>query len=89
MPEINVRGHAGGWARSIPRIVIPCEGFVCEKGHGLTLNVSHPQVQPIIRDTLVNVKSIWGKDELHMSSDCFDELGLETDKLRWRIVVYA
>ena len=85
MPEINVPGHAGGWAGSSPRIVVPCAGFICEKGYGLPLNVSHPQLLPILRDVLVEVKSIFnstpffhlGGDELHMSSACFDELGVE------------
>ena len=86
MPEINVPGHAGGWAGAIPRLVLPCAGFICTAGYGLALNASHPQLIPILRDVLMEVKDIFsttpffhlGGDELEMSWDCFQELGLST-----------
>lgn len=85
MPEINVPGHAGGFAGAIPRLVVPCARFICEKGYGLPLNVSHPQLLPILKDIMIEVKDIFnntpffhlGGDELHMAKDCFDELGVE------------
>lgn len=85
MPEVNVPGHAGGFAGAIPWLVVPCAGFICEKGYGLPLNVSHPQLLPILKDILIEVKEIFsntpffhlGGDELHMAMECFDELGIE------------
>lgn len=84
MPEINVPGHAGGWAGSIPRLVVPCAAFICTKGYGLPLNVSHPRLIPILRDVLIEVKDIFstapffhlGGDEVEMSLQCFQELGI-------------
>lgn len=86
MPEINVPGHAGGWAGAIPRLVLPCAGFICTAGYGLALNASHPQLIPILREVLIEVKDIFsttpffhlGGDELEMSWDCFRELGINT-----------
>jgi hypothetical protein len=85
MPEINVPGHAGAWAGRIPRIVVPCSGFICKKGYGVPLNVSHPDLIHIVRDVLTEIKDIFstapffhlGGDEVEMSMDCFTELGID------------
>jgi Glycosyl hydrolase family 20, catalytic domain len=84
MPELNVPGHAGGWAGAVPRLVVPCAGFICSKGYGLALNVSHPSLIPILRDVLIELKSIFsttpfyhlGGDELEMSLECFQEINI-------------
>jgi hypothetical protein len=87
MPEINMPGHAGGWAGEIPYLVVPCSGFICQRGYGLPLNMTHVGLYDMLRDIISETRSIFytspylhlGGDELHMSQDCFTELGLPMD----------
>jgi hypothetical protein len=44
---------------AVPRLVLPCAGFICTTGYGLALNASHPELIPILRDVLVKVKDIF------------------------------
>jgi hypothetical protein len=81
MPEINVPGHGGAWA-GIPGMIVECPLFLCQKGYGVPLNVSHPQFIPILTDVLREVLDIFehppllhlGGDEVHMSQACIDEV---------------
>jgi len=87
MPEINMPGHAGGWAGEIPYVVVPCANFICSKGYGIPLNMSHLGLYDMLRDIVNETRSIFhtspylhlGGDELHMSSECFGELGKPMD----------
>jgi hypothetical protein len=82
IPEINVPGHAGAWA-GIPGLVVPCPNFICAKGYGVPLNVSHHQLPQILNDVLTEVLDIFddppflhlGGDEVEMSKPCFQEIG--------------
>jgi hexosaminidase len=70
MPEINVPGHAGAWAGSIPRIVVPCAGFICRKGYGIPLNITHPDLIPIIRDVMEEIKDVFSTTPFfHLGGD--------------------
>ena len=87
MPEINVPGHAGGWAGSIPYLVVPCAKFICAHGYGIPLNMTHVGLYDMLRDIINETRSIFhtspylhlGGDELHMGETCFSELGLPMD----------
>jgi Glycosyl hydrolase family 20, catalytic domain len=84
MPEINVPGHAGSWY-GIPDMVVHCPRFICERGYGLPLNVTHKDIKPILTDVIKEVASIFddppflhlGGDEVNMADDCFHEVGSE------------
>ena len=92
MPEINVPGHAGGWAGRIPSLVVPCAMFLCTYGYGLPLNLTYPGLRTILTDVLQEVKEIFqdengvlrhihlGGDEFHMSFPCFEERGFSPQK---------
>eukprot|EP00934_Nitzschia_sp_Nitz4_P001358 Nitzschia sp. Nitz4//scaffold31_size150131//47767//50844//NITZ4_002819-RA/size150131-processed-gene-0.223-mRNA-1//-1//CDS//3329547632//1358//frame0 len=81
-PEINVPGHGGGWA-GIPGLVVACPKFICDKGYGVPINVTHPQFRSILTDVLREVVDIFdnppylhlGGDEVDMSQPCFKEFG--------------
>jgi hypothetical protein len=81
MPEINVPGHGGAWA-GIQGMIVECPLFICQKGYGVPLNVSHPKFVSILTDLLREVLDIFenppllhlGGDEVHMSKDCIDEV---------------
>lgn len=81
MPEINLPGHAGGFA-SIPGLVIMCAEFICRTGYGLPLNVEHPQIKTILKGILKEIIDIFGNppflhlggDEVNMADPCFDEV---------------
>ena len=82
IPEINVPGHAGSWA-GIPGLIVQCPKFICEKGYGVPLNVTHPNLRPVLTDVLREVVDIFdnppflhlGGDEVEMAKPCFDEIG--------------
>ncbi|GKY98946.1 hypothetical protein MPSEU_000850400 [Mayamaea pseudoterrestris] len=82
MPEINVPGHAGSWA-GIPDMIVHCPGFICEKGYGLPLNVTHHDLKPILTDVIKEIVDIFdnppflhlGGDEVNMADPCFNEVG--------------
>jgi hypothetical protein len=82
IPEINVPGHAGGWA-GIPGLIVQCPIFICEKGYGVPMNVTHPKLRPVLTDVLREVIDIFdnppflhlGGDEVNMAKPCFDEIG--------------
>ena len=82
MPEINIPGHAGGWAGRTPGLVVPCAPFVCSHGYGLPLNISYPRIYDILKDILKEVISIFstspyihlGGDEVEMAKPCFDDV---------------
>jgi hypothetical protein len=84
MPEINVPGHAGSWY-GIPDMVVHCPRFICERGYGLPLNVTHHELKPILTDVIKEVVSIFddppflhlGGDEVNMADPCFHEVGRE------------
>jgi Glycosyl hydrolase family 20, catalytic domain len=84
MPEINVPGHAGAWY-GIPDMVVHCPRFICERGYGLPLNVTHHELKPILTDIIKEVVSIFddppflhlGGDEVNMADNCFHEVGRE------------
>jgi hypothetical protein len=61
MPEINVPGHAGAWAGGArdENLVVNCPKFICEKGYGLALNVSHPELPFILKDILAETIEIF------------------------------
>lgn len=85
MPEINVPGHAGGFAGYLPRLVVPCAAFICSNGYGLPLNASHPELMTVLKDVMIEVKDIFsttpffhlGGDELEMSRQCFTDVNME------------
>ncbi|CAB9524366.1 hexosaminidase subunit alpha [Seminavis robusta] len=82
-PEINLPGHAGGWA-GIPGLVVMCSEFICDKGYGLPLNIEHPNIKTILKTVLREVLDIFdnppylhlGGDEVNMADPCFTEVGL-------------
>ena len=82
MPEVNVPGHAGSWF-GIPDMVVHCPHFVCERGYGLPLNVSHSEIKPILTDIIKEIVEIFddppflhlGGDEVNMADPCFHEVG--------------
>ena len=83
MPEVNLPGHAGGWAGNhTPNLLIPCARFICQRGSGLPLNLTHPKLKDIVRSVLREVIEIFhttpylhlGGDQLHMSESCFREV---------------
>jgi Glycosyl hydrolase family 20, catalytic domain len=83
MPEINVPGHAGGWAGNAPGLVVPCAPFVCHHGYGLPLNISHVGIYDMIESIIREVMGIFstspfihlGGDEVEMAEPCFDDVG--------------
>jgi hypothetical protein len=82
IPEINVPGHAGAWA-GIPGLIVQCPKFICEKGYGVPMNVTHPKLRPVLTDVLKEVIDIFdnppflhlGGDEVNMAKPCFTEIG--------------
>ncbi len=84
MPEVNIPGHAGSWA-GVPGLVVNCPEFVCQKGYGVPINVTHPDLAKILTSILQEVREVFytspflhlGGDEVHMAKPCFDELGEE------------
>lgn len=84
MPEVNVPGHAGSWA-GIPDMIVHCPEFICEKGYGLPLNVTHHDIKPILTDVIKEIVDIFdnppflhlGGDEVNMADPCFHEVGHE------------
>ena len=84
VPEINIPGHAGSWG-GIPELLIQCPEFICRKGYGIPLNVSHPKLRPVLRDVLKEVIDIFdhppflhlGGDEVNMAKPCFNEVGVK------------
>ena len=71
MPEVNVPGHGGAWA-GIPGLVVHCPEFICEKGYGLPINVTHPQFRPVLTDVLKEVVEIFDPPFLHLGGDEVD-----------------
>jgi hypothetical protein len=84
IPEINVPGHAGSWA-GIPGLIVQCPEFICKKGYGIPLNITHPKLRSVLTDVLREVIDIFdnppflhlGGDEVHMAQSCFEEVGAE------------
>ena len=85
MPEINIPGHAGGWAGRTPGLVVPCAPFVCQTGYGLPLNISHTGIYEMIHDIIKEVMTIFssspylhlGGDEVELAKACFDDVNQE------------
>ena len=83
IPEINVPGHAGAWA-GVPGLIVGCPHFICEKGYGIPLNATHPEMKNILKGVISEVIDIFdppflhlGGDEVTMSQGCFRELNIE------------
>ena len=83
MPEINVPGHSGGWAGNhTPNLILPCAQYICDKAIGLPLNLTHPKLQTMVRQVLVEVLDIFhttpflhlGGDELDLFASCLHEV---------------
>ena len=82
VPEINIPGHAGGFA-GIKNLVIMCAEFICNTGYGLPLNVDHPELKAILSNILKEILDIFdnppfmhlGGDEVNMADPCFFEIG--------------
>ena len=82
VPEINIPGHAGGFA-GIKDLVIMCAEFICHTGYGLPLNVDHPELKTILSNILKEILDIFdnppflhlGGDEVNMADPCFFEIG--------------
>jgi hypothetical protein len=82
IPEINVPGHSASWG-GVPGLILQCPNFICEKGYGVPLNISHPMFRPILKDVLKEVIDIFddppylhlGGDEVNMAYPCFSEVG--------------
>jgi hypothetical protein len=80
IPEINVPGHAGSWGA----LTLQCPQFICQKGYGMSLNVTHPQLRLVLKDILEEILDIFdhppflhlGGDEVHMSAPCLKEVGI-------------
>ena len=69
MPEVNVPGHAGAWA-GIPDMIVHCPRFICEKGYGLPLNVTHHRIRPILTDIIKEIVDIFDDPPfLHLGGD--------------------
>ena len=87
MPEINIPGHGGAWAGIKGLIVDTCPIFICNKGYGIPLNVTHPKFLPTLKDILQEIIDVFqqsedargptflhlGGDEVHMSLECLKE----------------
>jgi hypothetical protein len=82
MPEVNVPGHAGSWA-GVPGLIVHCPEFICEKGYGIPINVTHPALRPLLTSVLKELVDVFddppffhlGGDEVNMAGPCFDEVG--------------
>jgi hypothetical protein len=82
IPEINVPGHSASWG-GVRGLILQCPNFICQKGYGVPLNVSHPMLRPILKDVLKEVIDIFddppylhlGGDEVNMAKPCFKEVG--------------
>ena len=82
--RLRGQGHGGGWA-GIPGMIVQCPEFICEKGYGVPINVTHPKFRGVLRDVLQEIIQIFdhppylhlGGDEVDMALPCFQELGLE------------
>ena len=82
VPEVNIPGHAGGFA-GIKDLVVMCAEFICDKGYGLPLNVDHPELKSILKNILKEILDIFdnppflhlGGDEVNMADPCFFEAG--------------
>ena len=83
MPEVNLPGHAGAWAGGRPDLVVHCPKFLCNKGYGAALNVTHPDLPDMLSNILTELIDIFdppflhlGGDEVNMAAPCFQQLGI-------------
>jgi len=84
MPEVNVPGHAGAWA-GIPDMIVHCPNFICQRGYGIPLNVTHHALDAILTDIIKELVEIFddppfihlGGDEVNMADPCFKEVGVK------------
>ena len=80
IPELNVPGHAGGFGKEW---ILNCPNFICNKGYGIPLNISHPELPTLLSAILKEIIAIFhnppflhlGGDEIDMSTDCIREAG--------------
>jgi hypothetical protein len=52
------QGHGGGWA-GIPGLIVQCPEFICEKGYGVPINVTHPKFRGVLTDVLREIVDIF------------------------------
>jgi Glycosyl hydrolase family 20, catalytic domain len=83
MPEINLPVHTGGWAGNhTPNLIVSCARYICNRGSGLPLNLTHPKLHDIVRTVILNVVDIFhtspflhlGGDDVHTANFCFHEV---------------
>lgn len=81
MPEINLPSHAGGWAGSIPGMIVPCPERICYEPVSLPLNLQNPNVTQIVQTVLREVVQIFDKspflhlggNDVKLSTECLVE----------------
>jgi len=82
VPEIHMPGYAGSW-HGIPGLLVPCPNYACLSGRNIPLNTTNPQLLPILRDVIQEVKEIFDTSPyLHLgdyksSEECYQEVGMD------------
>ena len=66
------QGHGGGWA-GIPGLIVQCPEFICDKGYGVPINVTHPRFREILTDVLREIVDIFDNPPyLHLGGMLID-----------------
>jgi hypothetical protein len=70
------QGHGGGWA-GIPGLIVQCPMFICDKGYGVPINVTHPRFREILTDVLREIVDIFDNPPyLHLGGTLDDRTAL-------------
>lgn len=78
MPEISITTRSGGWSESVAHV--QCPKVLCNKGHGLAIDLEKPSVWPVVSVALKSLRSIFSSKYIHLGYDerkesmaCFSE----------------
>ena len=88
IPELNVPGHAASWSGISAKLTLHCPKYICLKGYGIPLNVSHPELRSILKNVIEEVMALFdnppflhlGGDELEFSDPCVKEANERNQK---------
>lgn len=68
VPEISLATRAGGWFKT--SVLMPCPVAICERGHGLTTNVTNPMFTAVVFSVIHELKSIFNTTQyIHLGYD--------------------
>lgn len=68
VPEISLATRAGGWFQT--SMLMPCPVTICERGHGLTANVTNPMFTAIVFSVIHELRSIFNTTQyIHLGYD--------------------